>query len=168
MSDRESVSITPGEHDANLKYAQDLVAQNKGNEMMPRSSFWAPITASRYNSLFSVSGDDDFFSSDLGVDGLSKRLGHVGAVGEKSGLKILVAYSNEDEYVPSSVDKEMLLKQLVLAMNGSDLADNADETSAVARGLMLEHGNHNLSRGDHDMEIFVEKVGQLLKQVGSN
>ena len=69
--------------------------------MMPRSSFWAPITASRYVSLFDKDGDDDFFSSDLTDEQLRERLGHVSRQGGSSELDLLAVYSGKDEYVPS-------------------------------------------------------------------
>ena len=56
VSDRESLGLTPGDHSAHLTYARSLVSQLKGEEMMPRSAFWAPITASRYLSLFGMGG----------------------------------------------------------------------------------------------------------------
>ena len=43
VSDRESITLTSGDHDGNLQHAKSLVAANKGDEMMPRSSFWAPM-----------------------------------------------------------------------------------------------------------------------------
>lgn len=133
--------------------------------MMPRSAFWAPITASRYLSLFDVDGDDDFFSSDLSDDDLHDRLGHAQNLGRKSGLRILVAFSKKDEYVPERVDKDALLKRLVKAMNSSDCDEdgNVDEP-AVASGVMLENANHNLSNDERDKEMFVELFGKLLAE----
>ena len=150
--------MTPGDHAANISHAQTLLDQEKGDEMMPRLAFWAPITVKRFLSLFARDGDDDFFSSDLTDKELVDRLGHVGNVGSKSGLQLLAAYSNKDEYVPSSVDKDLLLKRLVSAMN-----NNNDETK-VAEGLMLKTGNHNLSKGEGDKERFVEAFGKLLSK----
>ena len=155
VSDRESLNMTLGDHSTNISHAQTLLDQQKGDEMMPRSAFWAPITAKRFLSLFAKDGDDDFFSSDLTDKELIDRLGHVGS---RSGLQLLSAYSSKDEYVPSSVDKDLLLKRLVSAMN-----NNNDETK-VAEGLMLETGNHNLSEGDGDKERFVEAFGKLLSK----
>lgn len=167
VSDRESLTLTPGDHSAHMERARALLSDNKGDEMMPRSAFWAPITASRYLSLFDINGDDDFFSSDMTDEELYDRLGHVGEAGRRSGLRLLAAYSKKDEYVPESVDRDLLLKRLVAAMNGSnEKTDNPDdEASAVARGLMLENANHNLSEGEGDKEEFVEAVGNLLELV---
>lgn len=163
VSDRESLTLTPGDHAAHMSHAKSLRSENKGDEMMPRSSFWAPITASRYIDLFDVNGEDDFFSSDLTDKELRERLGHVGSVGRETGLHLLAAFSKKDEYVPESVDKDVLLERLVSSMNGIGGADTAVEQGrAVARGLMLKDANHNLSEGDGDKESFVKAVGELL------
>lgn len=134
--------------------------------MMPRSAFWAPITALRYLALFDVriaaglpGGEDDFFSSDLTDEELQERLGHVGKIGAETGLHLLAAFSKEDEYVPESVDRDLLLKRLVDAMNG----ESGGRT--VAEELMLERANHNLSLGEGGKEEFVDAVGRLMEQV---
>ncbi len=162
MSDRESITLSPGDHTANISHAKSL----QGEEMMPRSAFWAPVTASRYLSLFDVDGDDDFFSSDLTGEELHVRLGHVGEIGRETGLRVLVAYSKKDEYVPENVNKDVLLRRLVSAINGIDHGRDGntyfDGKGSVARGLMLENSNHNLSTDDGDKEKFVEAFGELL------
>ena len=152
--------MTPGDHSTHLSHARSLLAEKKENEMMPRSAFWAPITAKRYNSLFDVNGDDDFFSSDLSEDELIDRLGHVGSIGRESGLRLLAAFSSKDEYVPDFVEKDVLLKRLVSAMNNNN--NHNDETNNVAEGLMLSNANHNLSDGEESRQQFVDAVGNLM------
>lgn len=162
MSDRESITLSSDDHIANILHARSL----QGEEMMPRSAFWAPITASRYLSLFDVDGDDDFFSSDLTGKELHDRLGHVGEIGRMTGLHILVAYSKRDEYVPDNINKDVLLRRMVSAMNRLDYDRNGNtdyhDEGAIARGLMLENSNHNLSSDDGDKELFIEAFGKLL------
>ena len=172
VSDRESDE----DHSEFISHAQRLMEQQRGEEMMPRSAFWAPITASRYLSLMDINGQDDFFSSDLTDDQLWERLGHVG---RKKELDLIAVYSGKDEYVPSFVDKEVLLRRMVKAMNN----DNGEEEEAeeedggggvdevesgkkgsIARGLMLEDANHNLSKSDGDGARFVAAVGRLLSR----
>lgn len=153
VSDRE----TDQDNSKYIQHAQQLVSQNQGDEMMPRSSFWAPITASRYISLFDKDGDDDFFSSDLTDEQLRERLGHVSRQGGSSELDVLAVYSGKDEYVPSFVDKDKLLKRMVDAMNDGGRCTNA-------KGLMLPNANHNLSEGEGDARTFVDAVSELLRK----
>ncbi|EJK53524.1 hypothetical protein THAOC_27024, partial [Thalassiosira oceanica] len=42
VSDRESISLTPGDHDASIQYARKLVADKNGDEMMPETRFGPP------------------------------------------------------------------------------------------------------------------------------
>ena len=89
------------------------------------------------------------------------RLGHVGKC---TGLQLIAAFSKKDEYVPENVDKDILLKRLVSAMNANiDGEEKVQGGRSVARGLMLENGNHNLSQGEGDAKDFVDAVGSLLK-----
>lgn len=112
-------------------------------------------------SLFNVNGEDDFFSSDLSNDELKERLGHIGILGKDTGLRLLAAYSKQDEYVPSSVQKEALLNRLVTAMNNG-------EEGGAAKGLLLENASHNLSEGSGDKTIFVQAVGEFLRSFGES
>lgn len=132
----------------------------------PRSAFWAPITAARFLSLQDIGGDDDYFSSDLNDEELAIRLRHLGQHGEQIGMKTLVAFSNCDEYVPSSVDKKLLLDRLCAAMRGSTTAEKNDQCNKKEWifPLMIETGNHNLSKGEGDKEIFVKEVKNLLRE----
>jgi hypothetical protein len=44
-----------------LALAEDMIAADRGEELMPRASFYAPITARRFQSLAGRLGDDDLF-----------------------------------------------------------------------------------------------------------
>lgn len=160
VSDRESLTLsTPhggSNHNENIKHAQSLLANGAGEEMMPRSAFWAPITAYRYLSLFDTNGDDDYFSSDLSDVELHERLGHVGKLGRTTGMHVLAVYSKQDEYVPKSVDKVDLLRRLVNAMNDFVVGDD------IVSGLMLEHSNHNLSNNEIDQQTLVDRFEGVL------
>lgn len=155
VSDREHASIHDGHGDA-LRLAQTLVHDGKGDEMMPRIAFWAPITAQRFVDLNEKGGTDDFFSSDYTDEELATKLSHVGK--NRENLKVLVAFSGADEYVPDYVDKPKLTERLVQAMN-----TDCDKANLVAEGLYLETGNHNLSEGQNDGKTFVNKVAELMK-----
>ena len=117
-------------------------------------------TASRYISLFDINGDDDFFSSDLSDNELKDKLGHVGKLGKTTGLRLLAAYSNKDEYVPESIKKDDFLNRLVTALNNGG-------KSGAAEGLLLENANHNLSDGSDDKRLFVKTVGNFLRSFGN-
>ena len=92
---------------------------------------------------------------------MKERLGHIGELGKTSGLRLLVAYSEQDEYVPGSVEKHSLLNRLVGAMN------NGEESSA-AEGLLLKNANHNISEGSEDKAIFVKAIGNFLRGLNDN
>jgi len=149
VSDREHAMLEPG-YDENIMIARTLVEQGKAEEMMPRSAFWAPITAQRLLDLQGMDGRDDFFSSDLSDAQLKERLSHVG---DSANRRVLVQFSGKDEYVPESVDKQVILERLCSAMNVNH---------QVATPLYLENANHNLSLAQGDGDRFVAKVAELL------
>lgn len=76
----------------NLHYAQGLIDEKKESEMMPRSAFWAPITAYRYMSLHGLDGADDFFSVSFSPEKLKEKMGHID-------IPTLFVWSGKDEYV---------------------------------------------------------------------
>eukprot|EP00934_Nitzschia_sp_Nitz4_P002633 Nitzschia sp. Nitz4//scaffold93_size78505//16056//17033//NITZ4_005414-RA/size78505-processed-gene-0.83-mRNA-1//1//CDS//3329560270//2623//frame0 len=143
-----------------LQTASNLVQAGKGQEMMPRAAFWAPITAQRFLDLHERGGADDYFSSDYSDQELMDRLGHVGrfAVDFSKTFRVLVGYSGSDEFVPASVDSRMLMGRLVQAMNTHSPPDKP-----VAEGLYLVTGNHNLLTGPEDGATFVNKIMEMLK-----
>ena len=155
VSDREHLQQEEG-YTQHLEYAQTLQHEGKGDELMPRQAFWAPITVQRYLDLAERGGTDDYFSSDYSKDELIARLGHVGRLGH---LQCLVAFSGADEYVPDHVDKVELANRLVAAMN-----THCDD-QPVAQALYLPTANHNLSQGPDDKKLFLDKVAELLHNV---
>lgn len=161
VSDREHAMMEPN-YKENIRIARQMKDSGGGDEMMPRSAFWAPITASRFLSLQDVGGDDDFFSSDLSDEEITKRLGHIGKWGGENSAYLLAAFSGADEYVPKNVDKVLLLERMCRAMNGSEVKRESRERS-VAKPLMLETGNHNLSEGQDDGDRFVAAFAEQLE-----
>jgi hypothetical protein len=166
VSDREG-AMSQDSYQTNLELAQSLATHDKGQERMPRAAHWAPITAQRFLDLNEKGGTDDYFSSDYTDEELCARLQHVGMTNNQD-LKVLVAYSGADEYVPSHVDKSLLTDRLVAAMNSK--CNNAENNGrsppvVVAQRLFLETGNHNLSKGPGDGKLFVDTLAELLKSV---
>lgn len=158
VSDREGAMQQRG-YQEKLEHAQQLVNDGKGQEMLPRSHFWAPITAQRFVDLQAKGGTDDFFSSDFTDEELVHRLEHVGT---HEDLQMLVAFSGSDEYVPSNVDTAALTHRLVAAMNSL-----CPQHKPVAEALYLKTGNHNLSKGPDDGAVFVKRVSDLLRNIAS-
>ena len=168
VSDREGAMVdNPEQYHRNIQHAKTLQEQGKEDEMMPRSTFWAPISAYRFLSLQEKGGDDDFFSSDYTDEEMAVRLKHVGQCGQFFGLKALVAFSKEDEYVPSHVDKDLLLSRLCAAMNTECTTSDNDDNGAdlVASPLMLENSNHNLSNDEDERSVFVQAIKEMLSQI---
>lgn len=167
VSDREHAMTEPLEYQENLAIAQQLRDQGKADEMMPRRCFWAPITAQRFLDLQERGGSDDYFSSDYTDDELNERLQHVGvrarSTSSSSGsscLRVLVAYSGLDEYVPNHVDKRKLANRLVKAMNGGD-----DEADSVATPLYIADGIHNLQQGPGASNVLIQKIDEIFKSL---
>ena len=169
VSDREGSELEDGFADK-LSDAQALVAQDKGQEMLPRSHHWAPMTAQRFVDLHAKGGRDDYFSSDYTDAEMGGRLQHVSnnlkSENENNdNLKVLVAFSGSDQYVAAHVDKAKLTERLVDAMNGkfNDKGDGNGNRLPVAEALYIDNGDHNLS-GPEDAKIFVDKVAELLNR----
>jgi pimeloyl-ACP methyl ester carboxylesterase len=173
VSDREGSEMEEGFANK-LRDAQDLVTQDRGDEMLPRSHHWAPMTAQRFVDLHAKGGKDDYFSSDYTDAELGGRLQHVSSNSNSENnnnnnnrLKVLVAFSGSDQYVPAHVDKVKLTKRLVDAMNGkfnsNDKGKDDGNRLPVAEAFYIENGDHNLS-GPDDAKIFVDKVSELLNR----
>jgi hypothetical protein len=161
VSDREGAMERTEEYQTNIQCARAMKEANKEEEMMPRSAFWAPITAKRFLDLQDFDGADDFFSSDLANDELIERLGHVGKSSCCETLKtVLVAFSGEDEFVAKHiVDREALTHRLCAAMNHHVSSDRAP----IAVPFYIPTGNHNLSESKGDATILVDKIIDLLQ-----
>jgi hypothetical protein len=157
VSDREH-DMTEPNYTKYVTLAQAMIAEGKGQEMMPRDAFWAPITAQRLLDLHLTGGSDDLFSSDFSDAELASRLAHVGV----NCPSTLVVWSGSDEYVPKTVDGTTLMNRLVSAMNS---ALDGQASVSAAKGLYLANGNHNLSSGPGDAEVFAAQVCLLLSRV---
>ena len=64
VSDREGAMTEP-HYEANIAHAKELQAMGKEEEMMPRSAFWAPITAARFLALKDIGGGKCCCSKDI-------------------------------------------------------------------------------------------------------
>ncbi len=111
VSDREHLAMQERTPEF-VALAQELQLQGKGDEMLPRASMWAPITANRFLDLATKEGLDDFFSSDLSDEELRARLGHLD-------VPTLFLMSGADEYVPPHVDCHSLGNRFVASCAGA-------------------------------------------------
>ena len=91
-SDREFGETLPATA-ATLAAARELVADGRGEDLLPRSAIWEgiPITARRYCSLYGKGGEDDMFSSDL----TDEEMG--GVLGALRPFRSLILMSGDDE-----------------------------------------------------------------------
>ena len=124
VSDREAfgTEIDPDELKKLNEHANYLVSNGKKSELLGSnySKFVVdtPITAYRWCSLMIKGGDDDFFSSDLSSETLDSTFGQISK-------PFLIVYSEEDEFVPNSVDKPNLLNMWKTASNTKYWSDHS-------------------------------------------
>ncbi|KAI9851018.1 MAG: hypothetical protein M1838_004629 [Thelocarpon superellum] len=164
-SDREALlHVFPAERVAHsVTVAEEMIAQGKGEEILPSdvtgNFFDTPCCARRWLSLASPrhDGEDDYFSSDLTDAQLQQTFGRF-----PPGSPLCLLYSGADQYVPSFVDKELLLKRWkdTVTKNGGVV----DEQSSV----VVKGASHNLN-GDDDAVVnsLVERVVGFVKRVES-
>jgi pimeloyl-ACP methyl ester carboxylesterase len=152
-SDRETAGLLmpPDFYATTLKHAEDMIARGERDEIMPRALippiFSSPITAYRWHSLITKGGDDDFFSSDLDDETLAKTFGNLRR-------PTLIMPSENDEMVPQTIEKRVLLQRWTHAAPGGMVSD----LSGLNPGA-----DHALSE-DGPQRWFVERVVDFVKQ----
>ncbi|KAF9437770.1 hypothetical protein BGZ76_011228 [Entomortierella beljakovae] len=112
VSDREFMASSMDMYGKYLRLAQRMINDGKGQELMVREVDVAPVTAYRFNSLGSVGGDDDMFSSDTPFEKMQALFGQVT-------IPLIMVHSGKDEYIPAHVNKERLVSQLAAACPSS-------------------------------------------------
>ncbi|KAF9167899.1 hypothetical protein DFQ26_002647 [Actinomortierella ambigua] len=108
VSDREYMASTMDNYSKYLTLAQAMIQDGRGQELLPRDADVAPMSAYRFNSLGSVGGDDDMFSSDTPAETLQ-------ALYNKVDIPLVMVHSGRDEYIPAHVDKDALVQKLSAA-----------------------------------------------------
>ncbi|KAG0367688.1 hypothetical protein BC939DRAFT_477712 [Gamsiella multidivaricata] len=145
VSDREFMASSMDMYGKYLRLAQRMINDGKGQELMVREVDVAPVTAYRFNSLASVGGDDDMFSSDIPFERMQALFGQVK-------VPVIWVHSGKDEYVPDNVNKEQLVSKLTAAC----------PTSAGA--IVLPDADHAIS--DQFSQVkFCEVVVQFVRQI---
>ncbi|KAF9936138.1 hypothetical protein BGZ65_002716 [Modicella reniformis] len=145
VSDREFMASTVDMYGKYLRLAQRMINDGKGQELMVREVDIAPVTAYRFNSLASVGGDDDMFSSDIPFEKMQALFGQVKT-------PLIWVHSDKDEYIPDHINKAQL---------GSQLAAAAPSTRG---SIVLPDANHAIS--DQLSQVrFCEVVVLFIRQV---
>ncbi|KAL4754077.1 hypothetical protein BDW72DRAFT_158170 [Aspergillus terricola var. indicus] len=121
-----------------------------------------PVSARRFWSLASPGSpekpsEDDLFSSDLTDEGLGETFGRIA---ERGLLRttLVALYSGSDEYCPSWLDKEALLKRWKRATDAGGKKKWDDETSGIIPGA-----SHNVR--DEGQAWMIERILSYLNRV---
>ncbi|RPA92983.1 DUF1749-domain-containing protein [Choiromyces venosus 120613-1] len=160
VSDRESATIYQSSDrvSASLTHARSLIDSGRGTEIIPshfRSPEFAetPVCAQRWWDLNAFAGADDYFSSDLNEEMLTRTFGMI-----MRNTNVLFLYSEKDQFVPSWVDKEYLLKRWYLACAlGGAVVDK------IESGVIRE-ANHKLEGADAG--VLADMIGRVIRFLG--
>ena len=125
--------------------ASNFISEGKGNEMLPRDAFFAPITAYRFQDLSARNGMDDFFSSDFSDEEMLEKFQHINK-------PTCFMFSGKDEYVPEHVDIDQL---------GSRWLNTIEEK--YRHRVTIPDGTHSLKGNEQEM---VKEVKAFLMKFG--
>jgi Protein of unknown function (DUF1749) len=123
----------------------------------------ALVSCKRFLSLASppspIPGLDDLFSSDLSDEALRKTFGCVGPSGflkknDDYSPEILVLLSADDEYTPTTVNKEALLTRWKLAL------ENGGAGMATGSGVIAD-ASHNVKEPQPQLDLTRRVLGYL-------
>lgn len=108
VSDRESLDTFIPDYQPKLDYANKMIAEGKGEDVLPNeysiAMLDAPISANRFHDLFAKGGADDYFSSDLDDQTVHNFW-------SRFNKPVLVLHSEKDEFVPARVDQAAINKK---------------------------------------------------------
>lgn len=134
--------------------ASDRINKRKGNTLMPESArealFNTPVSATRFHSLVTVNGDDDYFSSDLTEETLTATFG-------KISTPFMVLIGGKDEFVPPFVNKHDLLAKWKA---------NSDSKYWSALSKVLKGASHNVGP-DSDQGAEKDLIDTIVRFIGS-
>jgi pimeloyl-ACP methyl ester carboxylesterase len=156
-SDGEAYVLLNGQetYDKNLKLAREWVATGHGQDVLPAavcSSFFnTPISAQRWVDIMEKKGPEDFFSTDLTVDDMSKTFGRIN-------VPLLVCFSGNDEFVPKEADKAALVERFRQAT-----AENIwSRHSGIVKGA-----THNVNEKSEPgaVEDLIGRISKFLEDV---
>lgn len=147
ISDREAItSIGMDEElEETIFKVQDLLKSGQDTDDILSLSLTkpffssTPLTASRFLSLTTPHGADDYFSTDLIDEDLQKSFGAI-----EKGTGLLVLFSGDDEYVGEDADREGLVERWL--------------GFARRAGVMVDEGCGVLEGATHSLEESEEEV----------
>ncbi|KAF9539419.1 hypothetical protein EC957_005415 [Mortierella hygrophila] len=146
VSDREFMMASLNEmYGKYVRLAQRMINDGKGQELMVREVDVAPVSAYRFNSLASIGGDDDMFSSDIPFESLQALFGQVKT-------PLIMVHSGKDEYIPPHINKESLVSNLTKASPSS------------LGAVVLPDADHAIS-DLASQTIFCDTVVQFIRKV---
>ncbi|KAH7555307.1 hypothetical protein BM1_06930 [Bipolaris maydis] len=137
-----------------IKQTKELIDAGKGKEILSTEDnvvlkeMGGPLSAYRAYSLLAKGGDDDYFSSDLSDEQLTKTFGRIPRT-----TPVCFLLGSEDPYIPASVDREALLERWTKIMRGRGrIVDDVD-------GGVIPGAHHNLEDDpEHVVEDLVQRV----------
>ncbi|KAF8477509.1 hypothetical protein BDZ91DRAFT_709372 [Kalaharituber pfeilii] len=138
----------------------ELTSQIFGLETPISAQRWYSLTAPPDNTTGFPVGDEDFFSSDIPERYVYDHT--FGAIPSDS-VKVLVLYSEEDQWVPAEIDKEALVKRWVKVMEEKGVRVDKE------RSGVIEEATHDLSNVDESvLQDVVSRVKGFLEWVGED
>lgn len=165
VSDREGMVMLmpPKEYDTIVKIAQEYIDNGRGDDCLPIALtggvYPGACSASRWISIASPGphhvGMDDYFSSDFSDERLTKTFGRVGL----SKTPISILYGGQDQYVPTSIDKEALIQKWIRHVKEG--GGVVDEDAGVIEGAThaLKEGGKPLEELNRRIICFIERIG---------
>ncbi|KAF8420652.1 hypothetical protein EV426DRAFT_611608 [Tirmania nivea] len=136
----------------------ELTSQIFGWHRAISASRWFSLTAPPHPVTGVPTGEEDFFSSDFSENVIRKYTwGRL----KPDDAKVLVLYSEEDEWVPAEIDKQRLVATWIKIMKEKGV--RVDEKNSG----VIEEANHDLSEVEESvMEDVLGRIKSFLGWVG--
>lgn len=133
----------------------ELTSQVFGWHQPISANRWFSLTAPRDTMTGKPIGEEDFFSSDFSEDVIRK---YTWGKLKPDKAKVLVLYSEEDEWVPTEIDKEKLVGTWVKIMKEKGVRVDEQNTGVI------EEANHDLSGVEES--VMQDVLGRIKKFLG--
>lgn len=164
ISDREALTQTfkPEELAATVRFAESWAAEGRGDDVLPKTvtkgAFGPEPSASRWVSLASRHGDDDYFSSDLSQETIDRTFGEFG----RRHVPICIFLGEKDDGMPDFVDKKALISRWSEAVERG--GGTVGEETCIVVGA-----THNLNKDDQKVkDAFAGKVIRFVQAVAKS